>query len=792
MAKRRNSNNLSSQRRQGGRRGLWFLVFLCLTLGAVVFALLQKTTADKRKPTSGPSGHGRASTADERKLFASYGGSASCQRCHEEEFKLWASSHHGLAERPVSAERDLKAFEPARNFGQGLQAARVGWTNDTAWLTCIGLSGQAEAHSAVRMLGEDPLRQVLIAFPGGRLQASEAAYDPRRNEWFDVFGEEQRHPGEWGHWTGRGMNWNFMCASCHNTALRRHYDESSDSYHTTMVESGVGCESCHGPLAAHNEWQTRFGKSGGKDPIIPKFTKEQVVDNCGSCHARRTELAEGMMPGDKFLDFYEPVIVDQTERYFADGQVHEEDYEYGSFLGSRMHQRGVTCQDCHNPHSMKTVLPGNWLCLRCHGGGDTNAPLINPVAHSRHKVFGFGTNGQPLNVDLMAYKPGEVKETGGECVNCHMPQTVYMQRHWRHDHGFTCPDPLLTKEFGIPNACNRCHQDKDATWALKWCEQWYGPKMDRVTRRRAEVIARAQRGELSSSTDLTALFGNEEVPYWRAVELGLLSSWSSQAPVLAFIQQSLNDTNALVRTVAAKTLETAVAGGELRSVEALRRGLSDPVRSVRVAAALSLGSRLPPGQENELLVYLEDQADEPAGQMQKAIYYFGKNELAAALKHAQTAVSWEPNAAPLRQELAVILGALSRPQEAAEQLREACRLAPQDSEGHYKLALALNELGDLSGAAAELAKAVELQPRHVDAWYNLGLAQSALGQPEQALDSLGRAEALAPEVARIPYARATVLARLQRISEAKAAVRRALQLDPSLAQAQELLRSLGE
>ena len=34
-----------------------------------------------------------------------------------------------------------------------------------------------------------------------------------------------------------------------------------------------------------------------------------------------------------------------------------------------------------------------------------------------------------------------------------MPVTTYMQRHPRHDHGFTIPDPLLTKQFGTPNAC---------------------------------------------------------------------------------------------------------------------------------------------------------------------------------------------------------------------------------------------------------------------------------------------------------------------------------------------------
>src|SRR5437764_1151098 len=82
--------------------------------------------------------------------------------------------------------------------------------------------------------------------PGGRLQTLEASYDPHKNQWFNVYGNEDRHFGEWGHWTGRGMNWNSMCASCHNTRVRKNYDEKSDSYQTTMAQLTVSCESCHG------------------------------------------------------------------------------------------------------------------------------------------------------------------------------------------------------------------------------------------------------------------------------------------------------------------------------------------------------------------------------------------------------------------------------------------------------------------------------------------------------------------------------------------------------------------
>jgi tetratricopeptide (TPR) repeat protein len=728
---------------------------------------------------------------EERRVFARYGGSASCQECHEEAFELWKNSNHALAERGVEPGKDRSAFSPPRSFFHGTQRTELRWSDGGPSITSLGLSGQRETHVITRVIGNEPLRQFLVEFPGGRLQALEASYDPHSNQWFNVYGSEDRRPGEWGHWTGRGMNWNYMCASCHNTRLRRNYDEPADSYHTTMAERSVGCEACHGPLKAHNQWQKEYGKSGRPDPTLTKLTHSQVLEYCGFCHARRSDLTGDAKPGDSFYDHFNLAVVDHSERYYADGQVRDEDYEYASFLGSRMRLRGVYCLDCHNPHSMNTLLPGNWLCLRCHNGSETNAPVINPVTHSRHKVYGFDTNGQPVNLDLMAYHPKEIKETGGECVNCHMPQTAYMQRHSRHDHGFTSPDPLLTKQLGIPNACNRCHGDKNADWALKHCDEWFGAKMERPARQRAQVIARAQRGDPQARNELLAWLKKEDSPYWQGVTLGLLEPWAAQPEVSAVLLGGLEHTNPLVRTIAASSLAPALVSSAAVGA-ALERRLEDPFRSVRIAAAstlhASLDTNLPAGRE--LLHSLDNNADQPSGQMQLGLFWFARNDPQAALLHLQKAVAWDPYSPPLRQQLAVILSALNRPREALETLKEACRLTPRDAESHFQLGLAYNEVGELKNAAEQLAAAVELDPRHARAWYNLGLAQNSLDQPEQALESLEHGESAAPDDPRMPYARATILARQGRTKEASAAVKRALDLNPTDAEAKQLLEML--
>jgi tetratricopeptide (TPR) repeat protein len=731
--------------------------------------------------------------AEQQAVFATYGGSASCRECHEEAFAAWERSNHGLAERAVSEAMDKPAFDPPRQFRHGTQATRVNWQAGTGQVHTDGPHGTGQVFRAERVLGHDPLRQYLVEFPRGHWQTLEAAFDPISNQWFNVYGQEDRKAGEWGHWTGRGMNWNSMCAACHNTRLRKNYDATTDSYRTAMVERGVGCESCHGPLRTHNEWQAKYGKSGAKDPTLTKLTRQQTVDNCGFCHARRADLTGDFKPGDSFYDHQHPSIVDETDIFYPDGQVRDEDYEFAPFLGSRMHASGVYCLDCHHPHSMKTLLPGNWLCMKCHSGGVTNAPIIDPVAHSHHRVFGYDTNGVLVNPDLSAYKPRIIKETGGECVNCHMPQTAYMQRHWRHDHGFTIPDPLLTKQHGIPNACNRCHQDKSNDWSLEWTERWYGPKMQRPTRTRAQWVARARAGDAAATDGLLEVYRGETIPYWRAVILRLLSSQARNPRVLVALEQGIRDTNALVRAEAVNALGPLLQDGDPRLLASVRTALTDVSRNVRVAAARVW----PPGPEavpdlaqSELQHSLDLNADQPAGQFAKGLYLRARND-PEALGPLRQAVAWDPWSPPFHSELAAALSAFGRLQEAVDQLAAAVNRIPRDANLHFQLGLALSEVNQPRAALAALETAVRLDPRHGRAWYNLGLAQNLQNQPEAALDSLSRAETAQPDDAQIPYARATILARLHRPVEALKAVRRALELAPDYQEARQLENMIG-
>ncbi|MEI6176793.1 MAG: tetratricopeptide repeat protein, partial [Verrucomicrobiota bacterium] len=736
------------------------LPILALGVGIVIYLAMK----DRPSPVvaggnSGKPTQSESVIAPDDKVHPTYAGSASCKECHEKAYAGWEKSNHGLAERNVRMDMDEKAFSPKQTLVHGKDTSET--FVDAAGLVKVltrGLDHQRHEYPIARIIGNNPLRQFLVPAPGNRLQTCDVSYDPKKNELFDVYGDEERNPGDWGAWTGQGMNWNAMCAACHNTRLRKNYDPQTDTYHTAMAEMTVGCEACHGPMKDHVDWQKKKPLvDPPKDPTIRKFSKDQMLDTCGACHARRGELTGDLIPGELFSDHFSLTVTNETDTYHPDGQVRDENYEYTSFLSSRMHHVGIRCVDCHDPHTGKRLLDGNALCMKCHGGGtQPPAPFIIPTQHGHHKQ----------------------DSKGNDCTGCHMPITTYMQRHPRHDHGFTIPNPQLTIDFGIPNACNRCHNDKDADWALKSSKEWYGDRLLRPSHTRAILIAQARRGDDSAHAGLIEMLKTEQIPAWKATACHLLARWVMDPEVTRILLDQFYQSSPLVREAAVRTLVYQTRQENTTVINAIKPLLDDPSRSVRIAAAWALVPTLDLNSRagKELVHMLDLNSDQPTGRMQLSQFAFLRGDAASAIKQIRKAILWDPNSPPFHHDLAIMLSTTGDTPGAIKALQDAIRLDPREAEYHYKLALALNETGDIAKSAAALEKTVELDPSRARAWYNLGLARSGMNQPNEAIAALVKAESADPTDAGIPYARATVLARIGRRDEAISAANRALQL----------------
>src|SRR5712691_4828706 len=372
--------------------------------------------------------NGPANTAAGSAAAATFVGSKTCASCHEAEAKLWRTSQHKLAMDHATDRSVLGDFSGATVEHYGVKSRF--FRKDGKYLVeTDGPDGKPGMFEIKYAFGVDPLQQYLVEFADGRLQALSLAWDSRPKEkggqrWFHLYPNEEIRHDDILHWTKLNQNWNFMCAECHSTGVRKNYDAGTDRFATSFAEISVGCEACHGQGSRHVSWARAreswwpFGKSDDPKmglavrfderrdvvwPISPRtgnaarnFTPALVrkeVETCGLCHARRGKFSEDWVPGRSLSDTH---VVSPLARglYHADGQMLDEVYNYGSFKQSKMFAAGVTCSDCHEPHGAKLRLPGDGVCLQCHSSDKYAA-----VAHHQH-----AEQNPPLS-----------------CASCHMP-----------------------------------------------------------------------------------------------------------------------------------------------------------------------------------------------------------------------------------------------------------------------------------------------------------------------------------------------------------------------------------
>jgi tetratricopeptide (TPR) repeat protein len=514
-------------------------------------------------------------------------------------------------------------------------------------------------------------------------------------------------------------------------------------------------------------WDRRYGyglaKLKGDDP-------EPQLQTCAPCHSRRGILEVDFRPGDPYCDHFQLELL-QDDTYFADGQIKDEVYVYGSFIQSQMYHKGIRCTDCHDPHSLQLKHPGNATCTSCHqhAAGKYDVP-----SHHHHE-------------------PGS---EGAQCVSCHMPDRTYMDVDPRRDHSLRVPRPDLSVELGTPNACSGCHVtdrlesmeptkrdelreyadwleaaeagDAEIAGAVKqtdrWCEEacqnWYGAAR-KTPPHFAETIAAFRRGDEGSVKEMLRLATraddlapaiarasalNElamagaanayptaasllkkpgEHPMVRAAAINLFMAAPPQATKKALLPL-LNDESRLVRVEAARVL---VGSGTYQS-------LSESDRT-RVSLALR--------EVQQALMAASDRAGSHLGW---AMLCEGQGRYQDAIRAYETAIRVEPLTTGPRSNLASLLervaGQQPGPQAAqlvqrAQELRAEelpllerdARLAPDNASVQYRFGLALYLAGDMDRAMERLEKAVELAPAVSDFRQARDLLREKLGQQDR-------------------------------------------------------------
>lgn len=690
--------------------------------------------------------------ADEPTIYV---GTQACARCHASETAAWRGSHHDLAMQEVTDKTVLGNFEDAI-FTYGGITSRFFKRDGKFFVNTDGPDGKLADFQIRYTFGVTPLQQYLIAFPDGRMQALGIAWDSRPKDkggqrWFHLYPDQNLRAGNPLHWTGLDQTWNFMCAECHSTELRKNYDAAKDTYATTWAEIDVACEACHGPGSAHVAWAERqksllpWGKGGDNgltvhfderkdvtwtiDPATgnarrttPRMSAKEL-ETCGMCHSRSAKIAEPWRPGQQLLETHLPSLL-QPGLFEADGKSLGEVYNYAPFRQSKMFMAGVSCSDCHDPHSLKLVADGNAVCQQCHDGQKYAA-----TSHHHH----------------------EDGSTGARCVACHMPARTYMIVDPRHDHAFRIPRPDESVRFGTSNACNDCHMDKDASWAAAAVERWFGAER-KGFQTWTQTFAAARADKVEASALLLKLATSPDAPsIARATALESLAVYPSREAVMA-AHRSLADADPLVRVAALRTLRIL----PVEQSWPLARGLlSDPIRRVRIEAGSVLSAmpqdHLSPADRDRLSHAIDEyigvqrfNADRPESRVNLGNLYARQGRSAEAEAEYDAARALDPGFTPTYVSLAQLYAQQGRDSDGERVLRQALSQMPDDPELHHALGLNLVRQRLAANALVELARAAEIDPGNARFNYVYAVALNSAGHTDDAIKTLEESHARHP------------------------------------------------
>lgn len=665
-----------------------------------------------------------------------------------------------------------------------------------------GPSGKLADFEIKYTFGVTPLQQYLIDFPGGRLQAFAIAWDTRPKDqggqrWFHLYPEQNLKAGDPLHWASIDQNWNYQCADCHSTNLKKNFDAASNTFNTQWSEINVGCEACHGPASNHLAWakqpagseqfsaadkglakvlDERQGVSwlselptGNATRSAPRTTNKEI-ETCATCHSRRGQTSDTFVHGQRLADNYRPALLDDG-LYWPDGQQRDEVFNHGSFLQSKMFAKGVTCSDCHEPHSLKLRAEGNGVCAQCH---------------------------QPAKYDTAKHSFHPQGSAGAQCVSCHMPTTTYMQVDPRNDHSLRIPRPDLSVTLGTPNACNSCHSDKKPQWAAAKIQQWY-PQPNHGLQHYAEAFAAANLGLAGADAGLLSVIRDLTQPaIARASALARLSASRDQQTFSSLVD-GLYDDNEMVRQAAVESIARIAPN---MSSQALPPLLSDPIRGVRMAAARALAgsheSRLKPEQRAAFNKALDEYvaaqlftADRPESLTNLGALYAERGDASQAEAYFRQALTLDPFT-PAVVNLANLYQTQGQEPGAERVLREGLARAPQEPTLHHTLGLALARQQRLTEAVDELAQASQLAPEHLRYRYVYAVALNSTAQAPAAIKVLEAAHKDFPQDQEVLLGLVTFNRDLGELAAAKRWAKRLLALAPNEPSLQQLLKSLDQ
>ncbi|WP_017447002.1 multiheme c-type cytochrome [Gayadomonas joobiniege] len=652
-----------------------------------------------------------------------------CISCHSDIHQGWQSSDHAKAMAVADESSVVADFDNAKlnYFSQTVEFFKQSGKYKAR------ISEQGKPNKEYQLsytFGHYPLQQFLVEGENGKKQVFPFTWDSRNKEdggqkWYHLHGHEWIAEQDRLHWQQPLQNWNGMCADCHSDELKRNYNAVTDSFETEYSNINVGCVSCHAMPKNHSEEveQSNYKKPAAAKGNWVKNPHEKIahwqgqprdntfMDNCFACHALRSPLTDGFSADKPFLDQFMPEFL-MPPLYHADGQIKEEVYVYGSFMQSKMHQAGVNCIDCHDPHSYKVKTETNGLCLQCH-----EAKTFDTKDHHHH---------------LPASE-------GAQCVNCHMPETTYMGVDDRRDHSFVIPRPELSEKFGVPNACTQCHQQQDNQWAMAALKSWNGKQPDVSGALKSYMLQHS--GELLGAKQHYQLINDEHLDIMKRATLVRMLAWRNEPLALDKFSSLLKSDEALIRLAAAQVANLIAPEKRYQLLKPL---LDDEFKAIRVATAQALLDVYADVKDAGLFkkafdayqTFADVNSWRAEGRLNKGNGEMRMQALDDAVDSFRKTIQIEPYFDAGYINLADLYRARQQPQKVAEVLKKGLANLPESASLNYSYGLYLVRQKSYQNALNFIEKANKAEPGNMQYLYTRALLMDNLQQSKAALKLL--------------------------------------------------------
>ena len=373
-------------------------------------------------------------------IEASFVGAVKCQECHKENYDSWEHSQHPKMiqdpkKNPSIVVADFSKLPANANFTLKDAIYTVGGKFKQRYMLRKDINGTED--------------YVLGNYQWNVQTQKWQSFKPWKYWYKDAYPHDNNK-----------LPTSRVCDGCHFTGFM-----STEK----RVDTGISCEACHGPASEHVK--------NPESPLYEASLSDPIRQNevCLQCHMRNRDkrLADvniseiyadardypfGYEAGKSLAQYKLPAPFTmgiETKEFYANGMGKKNRTQGNEFVHSIKGKHGITCINCHNPHSLEPTSQknkGNNLCMKCHSFGSMIGPHQNSLAeHTHHKT----------------------KSKGSLCVECHMPK---VGKHTgkspltvrTHLFGFVTPNETI--KYKMPhktNACFACHKEKRSMQELQ-------------------------------------------------------------------------------------------------------------------------------------------------------------------------------------------------------------------------------------------------------------------------------------------------------------------------------------